>query len=221
VWEGGNTCARLYFETGVAIVWFGLLHTCLQLADTSRSVMASAMLDFFDKGYFHDGCQCGQSQDGYCEIHNSNNISLTPNSVRASPNWPSIESPQDKGDISQSEAKVIKVVINQSFPRQPADDTLLDVIEYRVKLLCSESEIFAPGEHKIIKTSAEIARKAGKLSLLIKPPDNLALRFLSEGFISPSFRGSLTVSLQNAGHEELRLSAGTVVGFLIMSPFVQ
>ncbi len=183
--------------------------------------MASAMLDFFDKGYFHEGCQCDQSQDGYCEIHNSNNISLTPNSARASPKWPGIKSGQDKVDINPSKAKVIKVVINQSFPRQPADDTLLDVIEYRVKLLSAESEIFAPGEVRILKTSAEIARKAGKLSLLMKPADNLALRFLSEGFISPLFRGIIEISLQNASQCEVHLAAGTVVGFLIMAPFVQ
>jgi hypothetical protein len=47
---------------------------------------------------------------------------------------------KSEGEITSS--SVAKVVINQSFPRQPADDTLLDVIEYRIKLLCSESEIF-------------------------------------------------------------------------------
>jgi deoxycytidine triphosphate deaminase len=55
----------------------------------------------------------------------------------------------------------------------------------------------------------------------MKPPENLGLRFLSEGFISPSFRGDISVGLQNANHEEVHLSAGTVVGFLVMSPFVQ
>jgi hypothetical protein len=122
--------------------------------------MASAMLDFFDNRYFHEGCQCEQSQDGNCEIHNSNNISLTPNSDRTSPNWPSIKRDecQVKRDGEITSSKVIKVVINQSFPRQPADDSLVDVIEYRVKLLSAESVVFAPGEHKIINTSAEISR---------------------------------------------------------------
>ena len=182
------------------------------------------MLDFFDKGYFREGCQCDDSitnkQGGYCEIHNPN-ISLSPNEARASPNWPSIKSSQVKSDGGSTSSKVIKVVINQSFPRQPIFDHLVDVIEYRVKLLSEESEIFAPGEQKIIKTSAEIARKAGKLSLLMKPADNLPLRFLSEGFISPSFRGAISVSLQNASHEEVHLAAATVIGFLIMSPFAQ
>jgi deoxycytidine triphosphate deaminase len=216
--------------------------------------MASAMLDFFDKDYFYEDCQCERSQAGYCVIHNSTNISegvpghgdgglvcggeasergegqederewpqyisLTPNSERASPNWPSLKR---KVEIDEGiKTKAFKFVINQSFPRQPTEDSLIDVIEYRIKLLSTESVVFLPGEHKIIKTCAEIVRKAGRLSLLMKPPDNLALRFLSEGFISPSFRGDISVNLQNANNEELHLSAGTVVGYLIMSPFVQ
>ena len=117
-------------------------------------------------------------------------------------------------------SKVSKVIINQSYPKQPTSDSLVENIEYRLKLKNESGVVFAPGEQKIIKTTTEIARKAGKLSMLMKPPDNLTLRFLSEGFISPSFRGDISVSLQNATNEEVHLSAGTVVGFLIMSPFV-
>lgn len=179
--------------------------------------MANAMLDFFDKDYFYDDCQCEQRHDGYCDIHNSTNISLTPNSERASPKWPSIKR---KAKSEMDSSKVSKVIINQSYPKQPTSDSLVENIEYRLKLKNESGVVFAPGEQKIIKTTTEIARKAGKLSMLMKPPDNLTLRFLSEGFISPSFRGDISVSLQNATNEEVHLSAGTVVGFLIMSPFV-
>jgi hypothetical protein len=172
--------------------------------------MASAMLDFFDKDYFYENCQCEQRHVGYCDIPNS----ITPNSERASPNWPK----QAKSEIGSS--KALKVVINASFPRQPTNESLISLIEYRVKIMSAESVVFVPGEHKIIKTTAEIARKAGKLSMLMKPADNLTLRFLSEGFISPSFRGEISVSLQNATNEEVHLPAETVVGYLIMSPFV-
>lgn len=183
--------------------------------------MASAMLNFFDQDYFRVECQCGQSEENECAIHNTNKLPLTPNSGRTSPNWPTpkIDGYKRKSGEEKNPSKACEIEINQSFPRQPNDEFLVGMIEYRVKLLSSENVVIEPGENKMVKTSVLIARKPGKLSLLMKPPDNLSLRFLSEGYISQTYRGNLSVSLQNPHNEKVLIPPGTVVGFLIMAPF--
>merc|ERR1711963_1069097 len=91
------------------------------------------------------------------------------------------------------------VEINQSFPRQPAAEDLK----------------FQPGEGGKVKTNTLITRKAGRLSMLMKPSDNLPLRFLNEGFISPSFRGPLTVELQNSSSENVHMGAGSLIAYMV------
>ena len=113
------------------------------------------------------------------------------------------------------------VSICQAFPRQPTDDKLLDLIEYRIKVLSSHNEVFESGQSKKIETNIRIGRKPGRLSLLLKPADNLELRLLSEGFISPMLRGKIPVELQNPSPEGQHLPAGSVVGYLILTPFIR
>ena len=69
-----------------------------------------------------------------------------------------------------------------------------------------------------------IARRPGRLSLLLKPcekaSDNGGLQFLSEGYICPSKRGRVSVTLQNHSENKVYITSGTLVGFLVLSPFV-
>ena len=119
---------------------------------------------------------------------------------------------------SPSPASVVE--INQSFPRQPTIDNLINMIEYRIKIMCTNNEIFESGQTKKIETNIRITRKPGRLSLLLKPADNLELRLISEGFISPMLRGKIPVELQNPSPEGQHLPSGTVVGYLILTPFI-
>ena len=187
--------------------------------------MAQAMLSFFDEKYFSDDCTCDLSKTSNrwaecCTVHNKNTTEsshekeVLNNNVRAPPEDVSL------GLLAPSKM-VIPVEINQSFPRQPSTNYLINMIEYRIKMLVPYDVKFHPGEVKKIQTNTHITRKAGKLSLLVKPGDNLPLRFLSEGLINPSFRGVLTVLLQNPSSNDIYLSAGNAVGYLILSPFIE
>ena len=114
------------------------------------------------------------------------------------------------------------IVINQSFPRQPTDSNLIKSIEYRVKLLSLRKVLLQPGETATLLTNAVVNRKPGQLSLLIKPPENFpSVFFLSEGNINPQYRGRLTVTVQNASNNILLIAVNTVIGYLILTPFLE
>ena len=114
------------------------------------------------------------------------------------------------------------VVINQSFPRQPLDSKLIKSIEYRVKLLSARKVIIQPGETITLQTNTVVNRKPGQLSLLIKPPENLtSIFFLSDGKMNPQYRGRLSVTVQNASNNLIHINAHTLVGYLILTPFLE
>ena len=113
------------------------------------------------------------------------------------------------------------VEINQSFPRQPTDERMTKQIEYRIKVLSSHSEIFNSGQSKKIETNIRITRKPGRLSILLKPAENFELRLNNEGFISPMLRGKIPVELMNSNIDVQHLPAGSIVGYLILTPFIR
>ena len=165
--------------------------------------MVNAMLSFFDQRRFSDECCCQDNDmDEKCPLHN-------PSATTA------LES---EGYIPQ---KVMPVEINQSFPRQPTLECLLPLIEYRIKILASDDYKFLPGQEVKVRTNTSITRKTGKLSMLLKPAENLPLRCLSEGLISPSFRGSLSVKFENWGSDNVHLCAGSLLAYLVLRPFIE
>ena len=168
--------------------------------------MATDMHSFFDHRHFARNCCChtGENQEGErCPVHNLTTI-------------PSYE-PEDFA----KESKVLSVEINQSFPRQPTSESLSSLIEYRIKILAAEDLKFRPGEGIKVRTNTMVTRKAGKLSMLMKPAENLPLRFLSEGLISPLFRGPLTVELQNSSGTNVHLGAGCLIAYMVLTPFIE
>lgn len=174
--------------------------------------MAQQMLDnFFDDSYFQSSCTCHLNSDengGHqCNVHEKNILPPQPECMSTS-------------DVNQR-IIVPRVEINQSFPRQPPQDYLTQIIEYRIRLVLSEGEVIKSGEMKTIQTNVNITRKSGKLSILLKGPENLPLRFNSEGLLNPAFRGILSVCFENATSENIHLSAGSNVGYLILTPFIQ
>ena len=166
--------------------------------------MSDTMMGFFDQQHFAQNCSCYSEENKCgerCPVHGPAH---------------SCES----GDFATTSA-VPTVEINQSFPRQPAVEHLTNLIEYRIKILAAEDLKFQPGEGGKVKTNTLITRKAGRLSMLMKPSDNLPLRFLNEGFISPSFRGPLTVELQNSSSENVHMGAGSLIAYMVLAPFIK
>lgn len=94
-----------------------------------------------------------------------------------------------------------------------------------MRVLSSRSYTFYPGEVKLVRTNVSINRRPGRLSLLLKPCEKpyetAGLRFLSEGFLCPTKRGELTVTLQNPSENKVFLTSGSLVGFVVLTPFVK
>ncbi len=176
--------------------------------------MTQSMLDFFDDKYFSKDCVCDLSKTSNrwsenCKLHQKKTVEKT---IKK----------EDENILSTSLSSVIKKVeINQSFPRQPTSDYLIDAIEYRIKVLTLNDIVLLPGQSKTITTNIYITRKAGTLSFLLKPCEDLPVRLQTEGFINPMFRGTVIVDLQNLTSDDVYLSAGNLICYLIMSPFIQ
>ena len=177
--------------------------------------MAQVMLDFFYDKYFSEDCVCDLSKTSSrwsenCKLH-----------------WEktAIQTEKEKEDVdilsANMSSAIKKVEINQSFPRQPTADYLIDVIEYRIKVLALNDIVLIPAESKKIQSNIFISRKAGSLSLLLKPCEDLPLRLQTEGFINPMFRGTVLVDFHNSASNDVYLSAGSLICYLIMSPFIQ
>ena len=108
-------------------------------------------------------------------------------------------------------------VINASFPKQP-EKTLRHLIEYRIKLLLKEDVFIEAGESRLVTTSCMVERRSSDLCMLLKPPENLPFAFGSEGYIHPTFHGSVSIKLTNYWGETRHILPGTLVGYLILSP---
>lgn len=192
--------------------------------------MAQAMLNFFDEHYFSEDCSCdlNKSSDRWrenCLIHSVTPINPNTHQQATQPTEePTKHTHQANLNFKPTESSKIssthRVEINQSFPRQPTFSHHQDIIEYRIKVLSLYDLVFQPGEVKQITTNLSFTRKPGKLSALLKPVDNLPLRFLGEGIVSPSYRGSLIIPLQNLTNNIICLRAETLVAYLIMSPYL-
>ena len=181
-----------------------LASSCTQLVvdlQQEWTRMAQAMLNtFFDERYLSDDCLCeadkgpaGQSE--LCELHNS------------------------KSSSEKEENNII--TINQAFPRQPTSTSLLESLEYRIKVQCLSTETFEPGQTRRILTNVDIGKKPGKLSLLLKSADLSGFIFQSEGYINPTWKGRISVCLQNCHCSSALIISGSVVAYLILSQFVQ
>lgn len=198
--------------------------------------MNTHMPDFFDERYFSPNCSCTDFENINCLEHSEQirirNQTIKPDSLLRSVGYHTQNSSVNiQGDDSEEElsptdsaSQAVKtdcVEINQSFPRQPTSEVLSSLIEYRIKLVSKEVCSLGPGEVKRVYTTLKISRKPGKLAMFLKPPENIQLRLLNDGYINPLFRGALSVQLQNPNSNVYTCSAGTIVGFIILTPFAQ
>ena len=190
--------------------------------------MAQALLDFFDEDYFSQACTCGSgsnTEQEKCGVHGD---------IIGPAQHPQA-GPIENGGVSDvapalhplaspiggkgGGGDVVQIDINQSFPRQPTQEHLTMLIEYRIRVLSNHPSVIKPGETVPIQTNIKVTRKAGRLSLLLKSAEGLPLR-LAEGLINPSFRGRLSVYFENPSSENVHLPAGSNVAYLILTPFI-
>ena len=165
--------------------------------------MAEAMLSsFFEERYLSNSCLCETDKGAgeKCEICK-----------------------QETSDVKEEQVLINPkiITINQSFPRQPTSTTMVEVLEYRIKVLSDSTETFGAGETRKVLTNVNIGKKPGKLSLLLKPAELSGFIFQNEGYINPGWKGRISVSVQNSNCSNALIPAGTVVAYLILSPFVQ
>ena len=125
----------------------------------------------------------------------------------------------DKETEEQDQRNIIN--ISHTSPKQPSSTAMIEALEYRIKVQSSTTEMFQAGETRRVLTNVDISKKPGKLSILMKPSELTRFRFLSEGYLNPGCKGRLSVTIQNSDCSNAILPAGTVVAFMILSPFVQ
>lgn len=126
----------------------------------------------------------------------------------------------NEAKIEQEKEICPKVHLNQSFPRQPCDDYIASQIEYRVKILSSNSISLQPGEIKDTVTNLVFSKKLNKLAMHVKRTERQDFQLISEGFINPNQKGELSVKLVNSSNNTLYIPAGDIVGYLILTPFL-
>ena len=197
------------------------------------NTMAQALLDFFDEDYFSQACTCGSGsnmEQEKCGIH-GDTVGPVQHPLSGPPTQLPLSGPIENGGGSDvvpalhthvppiAGSDVVQIDINQSFPRQPTQEHLTMLIEYRIRVLSNHPSVIKPGETIPIQTNIKVTRKAGKLSLLLKSAEGLPLR-LAEGLINPSFRGRLAVYFENPSSENVHLPAGSNVAYLILTPFI-
>ena len=109
--------------------------------------------------------------------------------------------------------------LEQFFPK-PVPYHLLPLIEHRIKLLCKTDATINPGERQLINTTCVIKGKSRKkLSMFLIAYENLPLSCESTGYIDQNYTGRLMVQLGNFTHKKIRLSAGTPIAYLTMTPY--
>jgi hypothetical protein len=188
--------------------------------------MANEILSFFDDKYFEEN-SCGLLNlvDSEKSVTHQINILESANKTKEEANISqNRDTAKEEADsqLNLNEVSMIvhPVEINQSFPKQPSSEHLRNALEYRIKLIAPQNIVFQKGESRPIRTNVSITRKVAKLSMLLKPAENLILHNRdSQSFIDPNYRGPISVILQNPSSNRYYLASGTVIGYMILAPF--
>ena len=96
---------------------------------------------------------------------------------------------------------------------------LQPLIEHRIKLVLKHGVIFHSGESQNVETSCILDKKLSKLSLTLKSYEHLPVSFESEGTISSKFKGRIKVTLTNYTYQNVKMFAGSTVGYIVLQPF--
>ena len=106
-----------------------------------------------------------------------------------------------------------------SFFTSEIQHHLQPLIEHRIKLLLKNSVVIHCGETQEVETACVLNQQLHKLSLTLKPYEHLPVVFEASGTISSKFRGRVKISLTNYSFKNVKICAGTLVGYIVLQPF--
>ena len=105
----------------------------------------------------------------------------------------------------------------------PADvqQHLRPLVEHRIKLILKQTVTFHAGESQNVETSCILddRKTRAKLCLTLKPYEHLPVTFESGGSISYRFSGRIKLKLTNESCENIKMIAGSTVGYIVLQPF--
>ena len=90
------------------------------------------------------------------------------------------------------------------------------LIDFRIKIKLKNPEIFYPGEEKIVPTRLMISALPTHMNFHVKEESRIPLMLLSEGAISPAFRGRVYMTFSNLNNSVIRLSTSITIAYLII-----
>ena len=98
---------------------------------------------------------------------------------------------------------------------------LLPLVEHRIKLLLKQTVIFHAGESQNVETCCILDERKTRtrLSLTLKQYEHLPVTFESGGSINSRFKGRIKVKLTNYMTENVKMFAGSTVGYIVLQPF--
>ena len=98
---------------------------------------------------------------------------------------------------------------------------LQHLVEHRIKLILKQTVIFHAGESQNVETSfiLDDRKTRTRLCLTLKPYERLPVTFESGGSISSQFKGRIKVKLTNYSCENIKMIAGSTVGYIVLQPF--
>ena len=122
-------------------------------------------------------------------------------------------------DISDLKENIEDDYYISSFFSVELQNHLQPLIEHRIKLLLKYTVIFHAGESQNVETCCILDKKLTKLCLSLKSYEHLPVSFKSEGGINSKFKGRIKVNLINYSCDNIKMIAGSTVGYIILQPF--
>ena len=122
-------------------------------------------------------------------------------------------------DISDLKENIEDDYYISSFFSVELQNHLQPLIEHRIKLLLKYTVIFHAGESQNVETCCILDKKLTKLCLSLKLYEHLPVSFKSEGGINSKFKGRIKVNLINYSCDNIKMIAGSTVGYIILQPF--
>ena len=105
----------------------------------------------------------------------------------------------------------------------PADvqQHLRPLVEHRIKLILKQTVTFHAGESQNVETSCILddRKTRTKLCFTLKAYEHLPVTFESAGSISHRFSGRIRLKLTNYSCENIKMIAGSTVGYIVLQPF--
>ena len=89
-------------------------------------------------------------------------------------------------------------------------------IDFRIKIQLKSSQIFYPGEEKIVPTKLIISTIPTHMNFHIKEEGRIPLMMKSEGSVSPMFRGRLHLYFFNVSASVFHLNSTITVAYIII-----